>query len=152
MGNEEFVGTGAPLPRIASAEYLDGRRVRIVWRTGETDDVDLTPALVSHRLFIRLRSDDELFRTLRVDEYGDALVWDDGAELAATWIYEIASPSLSNDEFRKAMDDLNMTLDGMAIRLGIARRLIADYRKDKPIPPYISLATQQLIERHKKAS
>jgi len=36
-------------------------------------------------------------------------------------------------------------LDGMAARLGVARRLIADYRKDKPIPKVVALATRQLL-------
>lgn len=46
-----------------------------------------------------------------------------------------------------AMDKLHLTLDGMAARLGIARRLVADYRKDKPIPKHIALATKYLLSR-----
>ena len=45
------------------------------------------------------------------------------------------------------MDRLHLTLDGMAARLGVARRLVADYRKDKPIPKHIALATRYLLER-----
>jgi hypothetical protein len=150
--NDERVGPGPRLPRIATAVPLDNRRVRITWKTGETQEIDLSPALLSHRGFVRLRTDDELYRTMRVDEYGDALVWADGVELNADWIKRLAPFSLSNKEFREAMDDLQMSLDGMAVRLGIARRLIAEYRKDRPIPPYIALATRQLVEVEKKAS
>jgi hypothetical protein len=49
------------------------------------------------------------------------------------------------------MDDLEMSLDGMAAMLGTARRLIASYRKDKQIPNAIALATRFLVERKKQA-
>ena len=153
MSEIDLVGTEVPLPRIENLEVLDGRRVRIVWRSGESHEVDLTPALLSHRAFVRLRTDDELFRTAKKDEFGDAVVWDDGSELSATWVYELAEPDmLSNDEFRSAMETLHMSLDGMAVRLGIARRLVAEYRKDRPIPRTVSLATRHLMERLKKVS
>jgi len=87
-----------------------------------------------------------------MDEFGDAIVWDDGSELSASWIYDLAEPDmLSNDEFRSAMDTLHMSLDGMAVRLGVARRLIAEYRKDRPIPRTVSLATRHLVDRMKRA-
>lgn len=147
----ELVGTGAPLPRIDTLRVLDGRVVHIEWQSGEKHDVDLSPALLSHRSFVRVRADDELFRTAAKDEFGDAIVWSDGSELSATWIYELAEPgSLSNDEFRSAMETLHMSLDGMAVRLGVARRLIAEYRKDRPIPRTVSLATRHLVERLNK--
>jgi len=148
---DEFVSVGRPLPRIDSAEPLDGRRARIVWRGGTAQIVDLSPALSSHRLFIPLRKDEALFKTMRVSPLGDALEWDDGAELSAEWIEELALASLDNAEFRNAMDVLNMSLDGMAARLGVARRLIAEYRKDRPIPPSVALATRYLVDQRRKA-
>jgi hypothetical protein len=153
MSEIELVGTGVPLPRIDKLEVLNGRRVRVEWRSGECHEVDLSPALLSHRAFVRLRTDEGLFRTAKKDEFGDAIVWDDGSELSATWVYELAEPDmLSNDEFRSAMETLHMSLDGMAVRLGIARRLVAEYRKDRPIPRTVSLATRHLMERLKKVS
>lgn len=153
MDESELVGTGVPLPRIDYVEVLDGRRVHVSWRSGERHEVDLTPALLSHRAFVRLRTDDELFRTAKTDEFGDAILWADQSELSATWVYELAEPDmLTNDEFRSAMETLHMSLDGMAVRLGIARRLVAEYRKDRPIPRTVSLATRHLMERLKKVS
>lgn len=152
MVNNDMVGTGTPLPRIGHVEVLDARRLRVTWRSGETNDVDVAPALLSHRLFVDLRSNDELFRTASKDEYGDAVVWSDGSELAATWLYELAEPAeLTNDEFRSAMESLHMSLDGMAVRLGIARRLVADYRKNRPIPRTVALATRHLVERQRQS-
>lgn len=143
------VSVGKALPRIESAKAMTGREVSITWRSGETQIVDLSPALSSHRAFVKLRSDDQLFSALRVSEFGDCLEWPDGAELPATWIEELADLPLGNIEFREAMDKLNMSLDGMAARLGIARRLVADYRRDKPIPKAVALATRYLLTQRK---
>lgn len=45
---------------------------------------------------------------------------------------------------RAAMTELIATLDDMAGLLGISRRNIAGYRKDKPIPRHIALAVRHL--------
>jgi len=150
MVEDEFIGVGAPLPRIASARPGSGRRVHVLWRGGTEELIDLTPAMASHRHFIPLREDDALFQQLAVSELGDALEWPGGIELSAVWIEELAPASLDNAEFRQAMDELQFSLDGMAARLGVARRLVADYRKNKPIPPAIALATRYLMERHRR--
>ena len=141
----------APLPRIEAAEALDGRNVRVTWRDGTSQVVDITPALASRRIFLRLRTDEALFHSLRVNEDGNAIEWDDGAELTAIWIERLAPTSLQNEEFRHAMDELGYSLDGMASRLGLSRRLIASYRKDKPIPETVGLAVRYLIDKERRA-
>jgi hypothetical protein len=140
-----------PLPRIERASALEGRKVLVVWRSGVEQEIDVSAALASRRIFLRLRGDDELFKTLRVNEDGNAIEWADGAELSAIWLERLAPSSVKNDEFRSAMDELGFTLDGMAARLGLSRRLIADYRKDKPIPETVGLAVRYLVEQQRKA-
>jgi hypothetical protein len=147
--NDEMIVVGKPLPRISAAALVRDRIVNVTWETGETEEIDLRPALASHRLFTRLRTDDALFRTMRVNDDGNALEWEDGAELSAVWIEELTLGQLDNAGFRKAMSDLHITLDGMAGRLGISRRLVAAYRNDKPIPAHIALATRYLVEQLK---
>lgn len=140
------------MPRIDAVETLDGRKIRVNWRGGGTNIVDITPALASRRVFLRLRTDDELFRTARVSEFGNAIEWEDGAELTAIWIERLAPVSLRNEEFRTAMDELGYSLDGMASRLGLSRRLVASYRKDKPIPETVGLAVRYLVDQRKVGS
>jgi len=48
------------------------------------------------------------------------------------------------------MDELGNSLDGMAAALQISRRLVADYRKDKPIPRHIAFATRYMLEHRVK--
>jgi len=139
------------LPRLEHVRPLDGRRVLVVWKGGKQQTVDVSPALLSKRVFIRLRTDDELFRQMRVNEYGNAVEWPDGAELSAIWIERLAPASIDNDDFREAMEELGLSLEGMAARLGVSRRLVADYRKDKPIPELVGLAVLQLMDLKKRA-
>ena len=144
---DELISAGRPLRRILKATPLAGRNAQVVWNSGESQVVDLMPALASHRAFVQLRTDDALFGTLRASDEQDSVLWANGLELSAAWIEEIADAPLDNADFRDAMDRLHLTLDGMAARLGVARRLVADYRKDKPIPKHIALATRYLLER-----
>jgi hypothetical protein len=156
LGNDiaadDWIVVGKPLPRIEQAEPLSGRNVRLLWRgRSEPTVVDIAPALANLRIFKRLRTDDGLFRQLAVNEDGNALEWPDGAELSAVWIERLAEAALDNAQFREAMDEMHMSLDGMAAHLGVSRRLIADYRKDKPIPRLVALATRYLLERRRAA-
>ncbi|HTJ59323.1 MAG TPA: hypothetical protein VL418_17450 [Devosiaceae bacterium] len=148
---DEFIEAGKPLRKLQSAVPLEGRAVEVTWRGGDVEAIDLMPALLSHRSFVRLRTDDALFHELSVSEFGDALEWPDGSELAAAWIDELRPIEFDNADFRAAMDVLDLSLDGMAARLRIARRLVADYRKDKPIPATVALAVQYLVEKRRKA-
>ncbi|WP_288193745.1 DUF2442 domain-containing protein [uncultured Phyllobacterium sp.] len=152
LENDDIINVGLPLPRIRDVVPLDGRKVAVTWRSGETKIVDLAPAFASRRVYIPLRENDGLFRTVRVSEYGEAIEWTDELDFSAAWIARLPPVTFDNQEFRTAMDELGMSLDGMAAALEVSRRLIADFRRDKPIPRHIALATRYLVEHHKKGT
>ncbi|NKJ40172.1 DUF2442 domain-containing protein [Rhizobium sp. SG570] len=145
--SDDIVTVGAPLPRLLEAYPGKDRQVHLVWKSGLERTVDLAPVLESRRIFIPLRTDDDLFRSLKVSEFGDAIEWGDDIDLSAVWLSRLPSIVFSNVDFVKAMDELGMTLDGMALALDISRRLVADYRKDKPIPRHIAFATRYLVDQ-----
>lgn len=144
--NDDVVSVGEPLPRLSRAVPLDGRKVRVTFDDGRTKVVDLAPILESRRFYIPLRDDDELFRSFRISDYRDAIEWSDDLDFSAVWLDKLPSIEFDNSDFRKAMEHLGMTLEGMASALEISRRQVADYRKDKPIPRHIGLATRYLVE------
>jgi hypothetical protein len=144
--DDEIVSAGAPLPRLASAVPLDGRKLRVRFEDGREKTVDLAPVLESRRFYKPLRDDDTLFRAFRISEYRDAIEWREDLDLSAVRLDALPEAEFTNAEFRAAMDRMGMTLDGMAEALEISRRLIADYRKDKRIPRHIGLATRYLVE------
>jgi len=147
--DDVLITVGEILPRVVKAKPLAERRILVEWKSGETDIVDIMPALASRPVFMALRNDDTLFQTLKVNEYGNAIEWDDGAELTAVWIRRLVPDNFGNGDFRAAMAMLGFSLQGMASALQVSRRLIADYRKDKPIPRHIALATKYLVEHRR---
>ena len=147
---DDVISFGHSLPRLATAMIIDGRRVRVTWRDGNSVIVDLGPVLLSHRHFIPLRDNDDLFQTLRVNEEGTALEWDEGIELSALWISRLPEVGMQNAEFRAIMRKLRYSLDGMASALEISRRLVAMYRGAAPIPAHIALSARYLAERAEK--
>jgi hypothetical protein len=146
MIDNDIIALGDPLPRLVEAHALMDRKVSLVWANGSATTVDLEPVIASRRVFIPLRADDALFRTLRVSEYGDSIEWEGGIDFPADWLSRLPPVEFDNAHFRRIMDELDMSLDGMAAQLEISRRLVARYRKDTPIPRHIALATRYLAE------
>lgn len=144
--DEDIVFAGELLPRLAAVRVLEGRKLHVVFEDGREKTVDLAPALESRRFYIPLRDDDALFRSFRLSAYRDAIEWQNGLDFSALWLEKLPPIEFDNSDFRKAMEDLGMTLDGMAAALEISRRQVADYRKNKPIPRHIGLATRYLVE------
>lgn len=144
--DDDIVSAEFELPRLRKAVALDGRKVGVTFDDGRRKIVDLAPALESRRFYIPLRNDDDLFHTLRISEFRDALEWDGDLDFSAVWLERLPSIEFDNSDFRAAMETLGMTLDGMAAALEISRRQVADYRKNKPIPRHIGLATRYLVE------
>ena len=143
--SDDIITVGRPLPRIAHAVPLDGRKVKVIWADGSVKVVDLSGALASRRLYIPLRDDDALFRSLQITEYGDGIAWGDDLDFSAVWLDRLPEADFTNEEFRKAMEMLNLSNEGMAADLEISRSQVAEYKKDKPIPRHIALATRYLL-------
>jgi len=151
LTHDDMIDTGIHLSRILKATPLEGRKVRVAFDNGLEKIVDLAPALNSFRIYIPLREDDVLFRSLRISEYGDAIEWNDELDFSAMWLERLPDISFSNEDFRQTMDKLGITLDGMATALEISRRQVASYRKDKPIPRHIAYAARYLVEHQEQS-
>jgi hypothetical protein len=145
--SDDIIAVGTPLPRIAHAVPLDGRKIKVVWADGSIKVVDLSGALASRRIYIPLRDNDDLFRSLHVAEYGDGIEWNGELDFSALWLDRLPEAEFTNEEFRKAMDMLKLSNEGMAADLEISRSQVAEYKKDKPIPRHIALATRYLLRR-----
>ena len=79
-------------------------------------------------------------------DYGASIVWPDNDDLdiGADAIEEMASEVMTNADFEAFLKRNRLTFDAAAAQLGIARRLVAYYAKEREIPRYIALACRQL--------
>lgn len=80
-------------PPIKTAIALDPYVVRVVFADGEVRDVDIEP-LLDGAVFRALR-DPLTFQRVAVDEYGESIVWPNGADLDPDVIYGIVEPATS---------------------------------------------------------
>lgn len=78
-------------PSVKTAIPLEPYVVRVVFGDGEVRDVDIEP-LLDGPVFEALR-DVTAFAQVRVDEYGETIVWPNGADLDPDVLYGIAAPA-----------------------------------------------------------
>ena len=145
--HDELISIGQPLPRILSVRVLQNFEIEIVWNSGQKSACDLAPVLASRKILRTLLAEPTLFMSVSVNDDGNAVIWKNGAEISAVWLEELSLTRFSNSDFRALMDQLGLTLEGMAATLEVSRRQIANYRKDKPIPKHIALASRYLAQK-----
>ncbi|MCJ2036409.1 DUF2442 domain-containing protein [Methylobacterium sp. J-068] len=155
MSATDTITVGRALPKLASVEPANGPfSVSVTWaagsRVGRTDIVDLAPMIFTFKVFKPLRDDPELFRSVQVGDWGVSLVWpgNDDLDVGAESVEEMAEEAMTNSDFAEFLKRTGFTLDAAAAQLGIARRLVAYYAKDRQIPRYIALACRQLEAEH----
>jgi hypothetical protein len=136
--------------RVASVVPLEGRKVQLVWRSGFDEVIDLRPLLVR---FARrpVASHEVLFRTVKSSADGRSIVWDDGSEIGLSWLQDLALARMTAAEFREGLDKLDLTIEAAAAHLGVSKRSIAGYRRDREVPRAIALAVRFMLQRRLRA-
>ena len=141
----DVITVGEPMPHIATIRHAHDHTVSVTWadglREGITEDVDLTPVIMQYRVYQPLRGDTGLFASVQLGEDGDSLIWDEGRiDMAATTVERLAAESMTNAKFREFLERHGLTLDAAGAVLGISRRQVAYYAKDRLIPRLVTLA------------
>lgn len=150
MSAIDRVSVGEPMPNIERVSPKEPYRVDVFWRSGRRQGrsslVDLAPLILSKKIFVPLRDNDTLFRTVHVVEGGAAIAWGDGSEIdmASTTIESLADETMTPADFAEFLRRNELSFDSAAAQLGISRRLVAYYAKERTIPRYISLACAYL--------
>lgn len=151
MSADEILTVGQPLPKLASVAPADAANtIRVTWaagpRLGRTDRVDLSPVIFTYKVFRPLRDGTIPFGSVRLGPWGGSVRWegDDDLDIGAETIDDLAAATMTNAEFSDFLQRNRLTLDAAAAQLGIARRRVAYFAKDREIPRYIALACRQL--------
>jgi DNA-binding XRE family transcriptional regulator len=139
------------LPRIESVE--PGRKpitLQIRWNTGDDTLIDVSGIVNSFRAYAPLRQSTELFRRVRVGEFGTDVVWDRDLDMSNDTLWRLAQEqsgaTMNAEGFRRWRAERGYTLEAAARALGVSRRMIAYYEKgERPIPRVVALATRALV-------
>jgi DNA-binding XRE family transcriptional regulator len=123
--------------------------LRIQWKGGDESRVDVSGLVETFRVYEPLRSSPDLFRQVRLGEFGADLVWTDAIDMAADTLWRLAQEqsgvTMSSEAFRRWRERKAYTLDTAAQALGLSRRMVAYYEQGaKPIPRVVALATVAL--------
>ena len=141
------------MPTISHVEQANGPfRLLIRWETGRRDGeevIDIAPQIFAFKVYKPLRDNPDLFANVSVSVDGTAVVWPGNADLevSADALEELAEDAMTSERFGQFLSDMNLTFDAAAAQLGISRRLVAYYAKEREVPRYISLACEALKGR-----
>ena len=129
-------------PELQAVTALEPYRLRTVWSTGETLDVDVSEALGASPM-LKPILDPAVFFTVHLGEWGGTVEWFDsefGADNVYAWAKEQAG-QVSHEMFGEWMHRNGLSLTSAAEALGMSRRMVAYYRTaQKPIPRHVWLA------------
>ena len=145
MSAIELVGSEIPVARLAAIRVVGPASLEVQWaegtRNGESETVDLTPALGSYKVYRPLRNNPPLFATARLVEDGYVVAWDGpDLEMAGGTIESLAQESMTPAEFAAFLARNNLTQDAAAAVLGRSRRQICYYLNPGPVPRVVALA------------
>ncbi len=84
-------------PKIESVEALAGKKLKVTFGTGDIRIYDCRP-LLKEESFKPLQ-DEALFRSVKAEEHGYAVVWNDEIDLSESeiWIHGRSEPSGAPD-------------------------------------------------------
>ncbi len=94
--------TTEQLVRIRSVETLTGYRVRLGFTDGSLREVDLERYLHGP-IFEAIRSDPQVFRSVKVDKRMGTIVWPNGADIDPDVLYYDLTPAWMDIELALAV-------------------------------------------------
>jgi DNA-binding transcriptional regulator YiaG len=95
---------------------------------------------------------ERLFQTAKASSDGLSVVWEDGSEIGLSWLQDLALAQMTNQEFRSALGKLGLTVEEGAAHLGVSKRSVAGYRRDREIPRSVALAVRFMLERRARVA
>lgn len=84
------VSVQGDMPNIRAVRADKGRSLAITWKGGAESVVDASRHISDHAVFAPLRADDDLFRSVKVGEWGWCVHWSDEMEIAADTLWRLA--------------------------------------------------------------
>jgi hypothetical protein len=152
MGGTQRTGLTVPkkvLPRIKSVSAdTKPMTLHICWNNGDKSRVDVSGPIETFRIYEPLRRSSDLFRHVRLGEYGADVVWNEEVDMGAETLWRLAEEqsgaTMSPDAFNRWRERQAYTLDsaaraGRQPSHGLLLRTGA-----KPIPRVVALAARAL--------
>jgi hypothetical protein len=137
--------TGTTLRRIASVSAEPRYRLRIVWRDGETDTVDMTGVVRGLNLFAPLR-DPAAFARVVVIDHGSGIEWSNGLDYSSDSLAHLAAEQsdMSGADFRRWQAEMGLSLQETADLFGWSLSTVKSYRRARALPIAVQIACRAM--------
>lgn len=127
MNENAVIRVGEPLPVIASAEAVAHLTIRVQWKDGTCDLINILPMVERYKMLRPLKADADLFRSLKVSPHGTSIEWGEDMDISAVMLDSLARCQrvMTTEQFRSWLAERSLTLDAAAPALGTSRRTVA---------------------------
>ena len=114
--------------RIRSVEALPHHRLRVGWRDGSTDVIDMTGVIEGNPLFAALR-DEAAFAKVRPVAYGSGIEWVAGPDYSVDSLTFLAESQrrMTGADFRRWKQRMHLSLKEVADLFGMATSTMKTY-------------------------
>lgn len=133
------------LPRIDSVRAAGPCRLRVKWRKGRVETIDLTGAINAFPPFAALR-DPQTFRRVAVVGHGTGIGWANGLDYSAESLHEIAEAqrAMSGREFKQWQKEMALSNAEVATIFGVAKSTVKNYHARKKLPVAFRITCRQI--------
>jgi hypothetical protein len=136
----------ATIPRIANVTAIAPYALKVTWKGGGTDVIDMTGIVYDFEPFAPLR-DPQAFAEVRKLDWGEGIEWPDlGLDFSADSLAAMAEEQsdFSTTDFTAWQEGLGLSNQEAADVLGVTVATIKNYRKGKHIPKATAIACRAL--------
>ncbi len=114
--------------RIRSVEALPGHRLRVHWRDGNADTIDMVGVVEGNPIFASL-SDQAAFANVHTVAYGSGIEWSDGPDYSADSLAFLAESQrrMTGTDFRRWKQSMQLSLKEVADLFGMATSTMKTY-------------------------
>ena len=121
-------------PNIKLVRPGDGRRLIIIWKGGVESAIDVAQYVSTFAALAPLRDDDDLFRKVKVGEWGWCAHWSDELEISSDTLWRLALEQ-GSDWLRRWRTAHDMTQSEAALALGVSPRMWRYYEAGTHLLP-----------------
>ena len=118
------------LRRVDSVAAEAPCTLRITWRDGQVDAIDMAGVIAAFGPFAPLK-DEAAFRSVRVADWGSGVEWDNGLDFSSDSLERLAEEQRGMDgaEFKAWLESMGLSIQETADLFGVAPSTIKEYRK-----------------------
>jgi DNA-binding transcriptional regulator YiaG len=136
------------LPRIDAVKAENGHRLRVKWKDGRSETVDLTGVVQAFAPFAPLR-DPALFRKVSAVGRGTGIAWANGLDYSAESLNEVAEAqrAMSGAEFKRWQKQMALSNAEVATIFGVAKSTVKNYHARRLLPVAVRIACRKIARQ-----